>query len=886
MKTHHLFPLLLLLWSSFQLTTQSSENQETTINGIITRPNGEPVGNVEVEARGINELEAFTDENGAYSLPLELDENPYAILPYKSRFEEESCINQADAVLLFAYLLGELELSPYSLIAADVNNSGSVTSFDYFSILNYSIEHGFGGNTDWRFVPKDYEFPDPSNPFMEEFPEPLAVDENYEGSYDFIGVKIGDLSYGMETQEAENFKLEITDKSDCFEADDTVTFEVIVNQFEDLVAVGFSLGWDSELFEGINVSDINDNLETDEGDFLVEEDHLLFRWADLTLTPHSIDGGQNLFRLSLLAKQRITTNTQICFSDHLPFEAIDVDMNLYDRFEEDCGEITTLCPPIVNAVPCDSVELVIDTFYCNADKTVFYQFSLNNHSSQYFDAVDFYDPITGELIGINTNGGLEPQSSFGPLSRNFTPNEEGMVCIKVFLFNYEEELCCHTELCVEVPRCINCEEIEATAVPQEEGACCYDLKFTNNDENHYSKVVATLTTEEVSFDNVQANDAWQVTENQQELTIFFAEGNIPEGTSTPLSFCLSNVQYSHQSPQEIILEWYADFEELEEVVCRDTIELDCQCAMVQNENLVCNSDGSIQLELDLVNQSERNISFLRFDVIEPVGIEFDNCLPKLIPVENVDVFPISLQLNDCGTPLRVGTEVKYRISMLDSETDDWCCHLDTLSMMLPDCRVVNESVCECEEDFEQQIDQGFHIRSHCEGFRQSFEFQPRANFSDCDELFWTVDNRNIQSTTANESISYRPAFPFPRPMTICMTVVRTQADGKQCQIQHCKRHYDRDGCSIVINPGDTLRPPDDPLDRIMIAPNPVNEQLRISMPEQRVQYQIFDAQGRRMQYALLTNDRTILVHELQTGIYFLHLQLEDGRVEVRRFVKQ
>ncbi|MEM6700113.1 MAG: hypothetical protein AAF599_17045, partial [Bacteroidota bacterium] len=566
-----------------------------------------------------------------YSLPLDPSENSYTIIPYKEEIENyEACVTQADVLLLFAYLQDQIELSPYSLIAADTDNSGTVTSFDYVGILNYSINNSYVGNTGWRFIPKGYEFPDPTNPFAEEFPEFIIADGNHEGSYDFWGIKIGDISHGIEMQEAENFSLEITDKSDCFEAGDTVTFDVIVNQFEDLVAVGFSLGWDGDLFEGLSVSDINDNLESDEGDFLVEEDHLLFRWADLSLTPHSIDGGQNLFRISLLAKQRITTNTQICFSNHLPFEAVDVDMNIYDRFEEDCGEITTLCPPIVNAVSCDSVELVIDTFHCNADETIYYQFTLHNHSSQYFDAVDFYNPISGQLIGFNTNAGLLPKDNIGPLSRDFLPNEEGMICIKVFLFNYEEELCCHTELCVEVPRCINCDEIEVITIPQEEGACCYDLELINNDGDHYSKVVATLTTEEVSFDNVQANTDWQVTENQQELTISFEEGNIPQGTNTPLSFCLSNVQYGHQSPQEIILEWYADFDEIEEVVCRDTIDLECQCAMVQNENLVCNSDGSIQLELDLVNQSERNISFLRFDVIEPIGIEFDNCLPRLM----------------------------------------------------------------------------------------------------------------------------------------------------------------------------------------------------------------------------------------------------------------
>ncbi|MEN0049263.1 MAG: T9SS type A sorting domain-containing protein, partial [Bacteroidota bacterium] len=439
-----------------------------------------------------------------------------------------------------------------------------------------------------------------------------------------------------------------------------------------------------------------------------------------------------------------------------------------------------------------------------------------------------------------------------------------------------------------VPRCINCDEIEVITIPQEEGACCYDLELINNDGDHYSKVVATLTTEEVSFDNVQANTDWQITENQQELTISFEEGNIPQGTNAPLSFCLSNVQYSHQSPQEIILEWYADFDEIEEVVCRDTIDLECQCAMVQNENLVCNSDGSIQLELDLVNQSERNISFLRFDVIEPIGIEFDNCLPRLMTVENADVFPVSLQLNNCGAPLQIGAEIKYRISMLDSETNDWCCHLDTLSVIIPDCRVLDELDCNCEEDFEQETEEGFHTRLYCEGRQQVWEFRPRGALTACDSISWTFGkSQQIQLTTAIDTAFFRPTIPIRLPFVaeFCMNVFRNRADGTQCQSQYCEQ-FIPNTCFLLGNPGDTLKPHDNPLDRIRITPNPVSEELHLSTVEQQAYYQIFDVQGKRIQYALLPSYQTIIVQELQAGIYFLHLQFEDGRTEVHRFVKQ
>ncbi|MEM1215824.1 MAG: hypothetical protein AAGJ82_09080 [Bacteroidota bacterium] len=90
-------------------------------------------------------------------------------------------------------------MEPERLIAADVNQSGSVTVVDLIQmrklILNYYDE--FPNAPSWRFIPADYEFPIPTNPWFEPFPtqmelSPTSPVANFVPH--FTGIKIGDVN--------------------------------------------------------------------------------------------------------------------------------------------------------------------------------------------------------------------------------------------------------------------------------------------------------------------------------------------------------------------------------------------------------------------------------------------------------------------------------------------------------------------------------------------------------------------------------------------------------------------------------------------------------------------------------------------------------------------
>ena len=104
-----------------------------------------------------------------------------------------------DLVLISKHILGiEPLASPYNIIAADANKSGSVTTFDNveFRKLILGIYQDLPQNTSWRFFDKSKSFIDITNPFQNqisdwEFKNCIELPTS---NLDFVAVKIGDVN--------------------------------------------------------------------------------------------------------------------------------------------------------------------------------------------------------------------------------------------------------------------------------------------------------------------------------------------------------------------------------------------------------------------------------------------------------------------------------------------------------------------------------------------------------------------------------------------------------------------------------------------------------------------------------------------------------------------
>lgn len=169
------------------------------IDGYVLTEAGEPMAGIEVFATvDDQEIRITTEDDGYYRFDGLAEGADYTIRPYNND-NPINGLSTFDISLVSDYLTQEQEeeLSPYQLIAADANNSRAITILDLIEIreILLGIEDEFDNNTSWRFVPADYAFPDPTDPWAEQFPE-VALVAGLTGtrSADFVAIKVGDVN--------------------------------------------------------------------------------------------------------------------------------------------------------------------------------------------------------------------------------------------------------------------------------------------------------------------------------------------------------------------------------------------------------------------------------------------------------------------------------------------------------------------------------------------------------------------------------------------------------------------------------------------------------------------------------------------------------------------
>ena len=119
-------------------------------------------------------------------------------------------VTSLDFYYISRHILGTEPLAtPEQLIAADVNNSGNVSAIDITTArrVMLGITPGFpNGQTSWRFIDGGYAFPQPTNPWLEAWPETVSYNDiatDMMGA-DFRAIKIGDVNGSARTNTTGN----------------------------------------------------------------------------------------------------------------------------------------------------------------------------------------------------------------------------------------------------------------------------------------------------------------------------------------------------------------------------------------------------------------------------------------------------------------------------------------------------------------------------------------------------------------------------------------------------------------------------------------------------------------------------------------------------------
>jgi hypothetical protein len=174
-----------------------------TVAGALETELSEGIQDATVELNGLSNglpmfNEVFSNTSGQYffsgALPFGSD---YTVTP-TSELDPLNGVNTWDLVLISRHILGLESLStPYKLIAADANKSGTVTTFDIVELrkLILGTYTTLPNNSSWRFVDASQQFTSNDNPFADVIRENISVAQIQASalSDDFIGVKVGDV---------------------------------------------------------------------------------------------------------------------------------------------------------------------------------------------------------------------------------------------------------------------------------------------------------------------------------------------------------------------------------------------------------------------------------------------------------------------------------------------------------------------------------------------------------------------------------------------------------------------------------------------------------------------------------------------------------------------
>lgn len=167
------------------------------LNGTIQREDGTMLSDVEVEVVDVTATtHVGSSVDGDYTVADLATCEDYQVSANKDGVAVAG-VSTLDLVLISKHILNVQYLdSPYKVLAADVNNSNSVTTLDLVGIrkLVLRVAGDLPNGKVWGFVPANLSFSDTRNPFIDY--NPSAEINKFSGNepFDFIAFKYGDVN--------------------------------------------------------------------------------------------------------------------------------------------------------------------------------------------------------------------------------------------------------------------------------------------------------------------------------------------------------------------------------------------------------------------------------------------------------------------------------------------------------------------------------------------------------------------------------------------------------------------------------------------------------------------------------------------------------------------
>lgn len=262
--------------------------------------------NIEIMGAGIMPSTA-TSTNGDFTLDLDKGQ-AYEVVPTKQT-EPLNGVTTFDLIVISKHILGIKDFTtPYQYIAADVNQSGTITAFDLVQLrqLILNIIPAFPNNNSWRFVDAKYAFAT-DTPLTEDFKERITINNHQADMMDanFVAIKIGDLNGSasantLQTNEARTAPntttIDLIDRT--LQAGELFTIDFKKADLQELEGYQFALD-----FTGLELMNIQEGLVKSHhfGQTLQNRNMLLSSWDRLSGSTEPTSDQTHLFSLQFKA---------------------------------------------------------------------------------------------------------------------------------------------------------------------------------------------------------------------------------------------------------------------------------------------------------------------------------------------------------------------------------------------------------------------------------------------------------------------------------------------------------------------------------------------------------------------------------------------------------
>jgi len=193
------------------------------VSGKATKEDNEEIESVTVELRGSEQNPVSTDKSGNYKFDAAAVGGNYQIVPTKNG-DDMNGVSTLDIVMIQRHILGIEKLkTPYQILAADANNSNTVTAADLIELrkLVLGINQKLSNSGSWRFIDKTLKFNNMEDPWTTTFVDKYMIDKlSGNMKVDFMGIKVGDVNGNAKSK---NLATSTESRNNCtLNADDRI----------------------------------------------------------------------------------------------------------------------------------------------------------------------------------------------------------------------------------------------------------------------------------------------------------------------------------------------------------------------------------------------------------------------------------------------------------------------------------------------------------------------------------------------------------------------------------------------------------------------------------------------------------------------------------------